>query len=323
MNQPANQSAVTGRVLNIQRYCSHDGPGIRTVVFLKGCSLRCKWCSNPESIKPKLELGYDPKACIGKEKCGVCLKAPFPEGAFYVVEGEDDKVRVNWDLAGACDEATISLCPTSAIYTFGKVMTAAEVLDEVEKDSSFYRSTGGGITLSGGECLLQPDFAAALLAGAHERGFNTAIETACNVPWANVEKVLPHVDTMQHDHKLTIPERHLKWTGVSNERILSNFKRAYETFPDTDFIARTPLIPGVNADEEHIRAVLAFIRPHKNVIDYELLPYHRFGLGKYNHLGRVFELSDYKSPSDELVQHLRAIIDEAFGRSGEKTVSAK
>jgi pyruvate formate lyase activating enzyme len=198
---------------------------------------------------------------------------------------------------------------------FGKRMTVDEVLDEVEKDTSFYRGTGGGITLSGGECLLQPDFSAALLEGAHQRGFNTAIETACNVPWAFVEKVLPHVDTMLHDHKMTIPERHKKWVGVSNERILANFKRAYETFPATDFVARTPLIPGINADEEHIRAVLAFIRPHKNVIDYELLPYHRFGLAKYELLGEVYQLDDYKTPSDDLVKHLQAIIDEAFGRS--------
>ena len=181
-------------------------------------------------------------------------------------------------------------------------MTVDEVLEEVEKDESFYRSTGGGLTLSGGECLLQPDFSAALLKGAHERGINTAIETACNVPWRFVEQVLPHVDTMLHDHKLTIPERHKKWTGVSNKRILENFKKAYETFPDIDFIARTPLIPGINADEEHIRAVLAFIRPHKNVIDYELLPYHRFGLGKYLSLGVMYEL-------DEL--------QDAFRRRGE------
>ena len=202
------------------------------------------------------------------------------------------------------DETCVSLCPTSALDMFGKRMTVDEVLDEVEKDASFYRNTGGGMTMSGGECMLQPDFAAALLEGAHKRGINTAIETACNVPWSFVEKVLPHVDTMLHDHKLTIPERHKKWTGVSNERILANFKRAYETFPNIDFIARTPLIPGVNADEEHIRAVLAFIRPYKNVIDYELLPYHRFGLGKYERLGVVYELDDYKTPSDELVQRL-------------------
>ena len=318
MSNASNIAAVpTGIVLNIQRYCSHDGPGTRTTVFLKGCSLRCKWCSNPESIRRKPELAYDPKLCTGKMACGGCLKAPFPEGAFYVVEGPDDKIKVNWDLASDVDEACVALCPTGALSMYGQRMTVDEVLDEVEKDSSFYRSTGGGITVSGGECLLQPDFTAALLAGAHERGFNTAIETACNVPWDFVEKVLPHVDTMLHDHKLTIPERHKKWTGVSNERILANFKKAYESFPSIDFIARTPLIPGINADEEHIRAVLAFIRPHKNVIDYELLPYHRFGLGKYEHLGVVYELDDYKTPSNELVQRLQAIIDAAFGRTGD------
>ncbi len=316
-NESKKPSTPTGTVLNIQRYCSHDGPGIRTTVFLKGCSLRCKWCGNPESIRFKPELAYDPKLCTGKKACGVCLKPPFPEGGFYVVEGADDKVHVNWDLAADCDEALVSLCPTNALSMYGKTMTVDEVLDEVEKDASFYRSTGGGITVSGGECQLQPDFCAALLEGAHKRGINTAIETACNVPWSFMEKVLPHVDTMLHDHKLTIPERHKKWTGVSNERILANFKKAYETFPDIDFIARTPLIPGVNADEEHIRAVLAFIRPYKNVIDYELLPYHRFGLGKYEHLGVVYELDDYKTPSDELVRHLQSIIDEAFGRTGQ------
>jgi pyruvate formate lyase activating enzyme len=308
-----NSSEITGTVLNIQRYCSHDGPGIRTNVFLKGCSLRCKWCGNPESIRARPELSYDPKKCKGRE-CGLCVKKPFTKGAFYFTEGEDGPVKVNWDLTNAINEDLCSLCPTGALEMYGKKMTVDEVLAEVEKDASIYRSTGGGITLSGGECLLQPDFSAALLKGAHERGMNTAIETACNVPWANIEKVLPHVDLMLHDHKLTIPERHKKWIGASNERILANFKKAYETFPNTDFIARTPLIPGVNADEEHIRAVLAFIHPHKNVIDYELLPYHRFGLGKYEYLGKVYELDDYKTPSAELVASLQAIIDEAFGR---------
>jgi pyruvate formate lyase activating enzyme len=311
-------SELSGRVLNIQRYCSHDGPGIRTTVFLKGCSLRCKWCSNPESIRLKPELAYDSRLCTGKKECGLCLESPFPEGAFYVVEGADDTIKVNWDLATDCDEATVALCPTKALYMFGQEMTVDRVIDEVERDSSFYRNTGGGITVSGGECLLQPDFCAALLEEAHARGMNTAIETACNVPWAFIEKVLPHVDTMLHDHKLTIPERHKKWTGVSNKRILENFKKAYETFPNTEFVARTPLIPGVNDDEEHIRAVLEFIRPHKNVIEYELLPYHRFGLSKYEFLGKVYELADFTTPSDESVQRLQAIIDEAFGRSEEE-----
>jgi pyruvate formate lyase activating enzyme len=315
--QSNNPSTPTGIVLNIQRYCTHDGPGTRTTVFLKGCSLRCKWCSNPESIRLKPELAYDASKCTGKKECGLCLKPPFPEGAFYVVDGADDKIRVNWDLAAECDEATVSLCPTDALYMFGAKMTVDEVLDEVEKDASFYRTSGGGMTLSGGECLMQPDFSAALLEEAHNRGINTAIETAGNVPWAAVEKVLPHVDIMLHDIKLTNPERHQKWTGVDNKRILENFKKAYETFPDTRFIARTPLIPGVNDDEEYIRAVLEFIRPHKNVIDFEMLPYHRFGTGKYEFLGKVYELDDFTTPPDETVQRFQDIIDEAFGRSKE------
>jgi len=308
-------SIPTGRVLNIQHFCTHDGPGIRTTVFLKGCPLRCKWCSNPESIHPKPELAYNPNKCIGEKQCGFCLKT-CPESAIFVVRSgdeADDKVRINWDLCTNCGKC-VPVCPTEALYLFGKEMTVEEVLAEVEQDGTFYRESGGGITVSGGECLLQPDFTAALLAEAHRRGINTAIETAGNVPWPFMEKVLQHVDLMLHDHKLTDPERHKKWCGVTNERILANFKKAYETFPEKRFVARTPLIPGVNDDEGHIRSVLAFIRPHPNVIDYELLPYHRFGESKYGFLGRVYELEDFTSPSPETLYHLRAIIDEAFGR---------
>jgi len=306
---------LTGTVLNIQHFCTHDGPGIRTNVFLKFCSLRCKWCSNPESIHPKPELAYDRKKCIGKKECGFCLKSPWPEGAAYVIDGSDDRVYINWDLATECDEQCASVCPTSALHMFGQRMTVEQVLDEVEQDSTFYNESGGGMTLSGGECLLQPDFSAALLAGAHERGINTAIETAGNVPWEFMEKVLFHVDTMLHDHKLTDPERHKKWCGADNSRILANFKKAYETFPDIRFVARTPVIPGVNDDEDHIRAVLAFIKPHNNVVDYELLPYFRFGESKYQFLGRVYEMQDFNPPPPETMNRLRAIIDEAFGRT--------
>lgn len=308
------QNNPKGNILNIQHFSLHDGPGIRTTVFLKGCSLRCKWCSNPESIKLKSEIAYNPSKCIGAKQCGFCLKPPCPEGAFYVTEGEDDKIKVNWDLASDCTEEDISICPTQALYMFGKLMTVDEVLEEVEADSSFYRQSGGGLSLSGGECQLQPDFTSALLKEAHKRGINTAIETAFNIPWSFIEKILPHVDLVLHDHKCTIPERHKKWTGVDNKRIRENQRKAYETYPDTKFIARTPLIPGVNDDEEHVRAVLDFIKPYKNVIDYELLPYMRFGESKYGFLGQIYELSDFQPPTQESLAHLQSIIDEAFDR---------
>ncbi len=314
-----NSQASKGLVLNIQHFCTNDGPGIRTTVFLKFCGLRCKWCCNPESIGQKPELAYNINKCIGKKACGRCLQPPAPEGAMYVLDGSDDRIHINWDLAHGCGEETTSLCPTGALYLFGKEMTVNDVLKEVEQDGTFYRESGGGITLSGGECLLQPDFSAAILAEAHQRGINTAIETAGNVPWEFMEKVLPHVDTVLHDHKLTDPVRHKKWAGADNKRILENFKKAYETFPDKTFVARTPVIPGVNDDEEHIRSVLAFIRPHKNVVDYQLLPYHRYGEPKYRFLGKVYELEDFTPPPPEKMDHLRAIIDESFGRTAPGT----
>jgi pyruvate formate lyase activating enzyme len=313
----------SGLVLTVQHFCINDGPGIRTTVFLKFCSLHCKWCSNPESIGRKPELGYNINKCIGKKQCGRCLQPPCPVGAIYVLDGADDRVRINWDLASECGQETVSVCPTGALHMYGEEMTVEQVLAEVEQDSSTYLESGGGITLSGGECLLQPDFSADLLAEAHRRGINTAIETAGNVPWEFMAKVLPHVDTMLHDHKLTDPDRHKKWTSVDNRRILANYKRAYETFPQTRFIARTPLIPGVNDDEGHIRSVLAFIRPHDNVIDYELLPYHRFGASKYAFLGQVYGLQDFRPPAPEVLVRLRSIIDEAFGRATDaQTASA-
>lgn len=308
----SNPASIKGMVLNIQHFCTHDGPGMRTTVFLKGCSLRCKWCSNPESIQPKPELAYNPAKCIGKIECGFCVKE-CPESAIFSVD-PDPKMHINWDLCTNCGKC-VPACPPQALYTFGREMTVDEVLAEVEQDSAFYRDSGGGITLSGGECQLQADFAAALLEEAHRRGINTAIETAFNVPWENVEKVLKHVDVCLHDHKATDPARHKQWTGVDNSRILENFKRAYNAFPNTKFIARTPVIPGVNDDEAHIRAVLALIRPHKNVIDYELLPYHRFGESKYSFLGRIYGMEDFKPPAPECIARLQAIIDESFGRA--------
>jgi len=259
--------------------------------------------------------------CIGRKACGRCLQPPVPEGAMYVVDGPDDRVHVNWDLASECGEETTSVCPTGALYLFGREMTVDEVLQDFEEDGPFFAESGGGVTVSGGECLLSPDFTAALLAEAHNRGINTAIETASNVPYANMEKVLPHVDFVYHDIKNMDTERHKKWSGTLNRRILENLEKAYAQFPDKKFIARTPVIPGVNDSEDNIRATLAFIRPHPNVIKYELLPYHRFGQSKYGFLGQKYELEDFPSLPDATLARLRAIVDESFGRKGWSEVS--
>ena len=312
---PLAQAAgpLTGMVVNIQNFCTEDEPGIRTTVFLKGCSLRCKWCSNPETIHPKPELAYKQSACIGEQECGACLKV-CPETAIFVPH-PGGKVEINWDLCTNCGKC-VPECPPHALYLHGTTMTVDDVLEQVEKDAPFFAESGGGITVSGGECLLQADFVTALLEEAHNRGITTAIETASNVPWENYEKVLPHVDFVYHDIKSMDSAKHEKWTGVKNTRILENLAKAYVAFPDKKFIARTPLIPGVNDSPDDIRAVVAFIRPHKNVIKYELLPYHRFGQSKYGFLGRVYELADFEPAPQEHIDMLRAIVDEAFGRKG-------
>ena len=296
-------------VVNIQHFCTDDGPGIRTTVFLKGCSNRCAWCSNPETIRRRPELAFNPDKCLGKAACGRCLNLPGHDGAFYA---DDDTIGVNWELAHDCGAESAAVCPTGALYVFGRMMTVTEVLDEVEQDGTFYEESGGGITLRGGECLLQPELCTALLAGARQRGFTTAIETAGNVPWDNMAAVLTHVDVMLHDYKISDDARHLFWIGTHNSRTLENFTRAYTEFPNVRFIARTPVIPGVNDDEDHIRSVLAAILPHPNVVAYQLLPYHRFGESKYGFLGKIYQLEDFTPPTADVMDRLNAIINEAF-----------
>ncbi len=302
---------LKGFVVNLQHFSTHDGPGIRTTVFLKGCSLRCKWCCNPESIAPKPELAFNLKQCIGVQECGRCLPV-CPDNALHVLDS-DGKVRVNWHLCSNCGKC-VEVCPSKSLYHFGGPMTVAEVLAEVEQDGGFYRESGGGITLSGGECLLQPEFSAALLREARRRGLNTAIETAGNVPWSLMAQVLPYVDTMLHDYKVTDPGAHRRWTGTDNARILDNFRKAYTEFPDINYIARIPLVPGVNDDEAHIDAVLDRVLPYACVSELELLPYHRFGDSKYAFLGRVYALEDFAAPTVERLQQLRERIEFRFAQ---------
>jgi len=306
---------ITGVVVDIQHFSTHDGPGIRTTVFLKGCSLRCKWCCNPETIAPKPELAYTQKLCIGEKECARCVSL-CPEQALSIAEA-DGRVRVSRDLCSNCGRC-VDVCPAKALYQYGRVISVAEVLAEVEQDGAFYGESGGGITLSGGECLMQPEFSAALLAEARRRGLTTAIETAGNVPWRSMAQVLPYVDTMMHDYKLVDSTDHKRWTGAGNTVILENYRKAYREFPHVCFVARIPLIPGVNDEAAHIDGVLAAILPHPNVVELELLPYHSFGDNKHSFLGRSDAPEEFSTPPAEKLEQLRWRVAE---RMNQRSVS--
>jgi len=307
------EEKLKGTVFNIQHYCYQDGPGVRTTVFLKGCSLQCKWCGNPEGIHKHVQLTFDPKECVGVKACGLCLKN---ERAKDVLEVKDDRIHVLWDQVREEDYRLAEDCPLKALSTYGKIMTPREVIDEVNKDCAFYRGNRGGITLSGGEPLLQPEFARKVLELAHECGYTTAIETAGNVPWESMEEVLPHIDTVIHDIKVIDDEKHRKWIGISNRRLLDNFRKAYEAFPEKKFIARTPLIPGVNDTVEDIREILAYLSPYGNVVKYELMPYHKLGLMKYESLGLDYPMGEEKSLEQSKIQEFREMIQNFFQKRG-------
>lgn len=264
----------TGLVFGVQRYSLHDGPGIRTVVFLKGCPLRCTWCCNPESQGSAPELAFNPSRCLGPELCGRCVGA-CPEGALTGVAPQPGRCVGCF----ACVEA----CPAGARTVYGQHRTVDDVLREVEADDLFYARSGGGLTLSGGEPLAQPDFALALLREAKARRLHTALETCGHVTWKTLEAASRHLDVLLFDLKHADPVAHARHTGASNERILKNLARVRDTFPALALHVRTPVIPGVNDDEATLDAIRALVPEGAT---WERLPYHRMGQPKYGYLGR-------------------------------------
>lgn len=251
---------TTGRIFDIQRYSIHDGNGIRTIVFLKGCVLRCRWCCNPESQEYAVQT--------------------------MMVQGEPK--------------------------TIGRDVTVAEVMETVEKDRPYYRRTGGGLTLSGGESLCQPEFAAALLRAAKENGINTAMESMGCAKWEVIEGVLPYLDQYLLDIKHCNPDKHREFTGRSNELMLENAKKIAASHM-TELSIRVPVIPGFNDTLEEIRDIAAYTRALGNVKRLHLLPYHRLGQDKYAGLGREYLMGDVKPPSNEKMQELLAIAEQTAG----------
>lgn len=295
MSRPYNPE-LTGTVFNIQRFSVHDGPGIRTVVFLKGCSLRCKWCSNPESLSRREQLGAFPDKCIGTDKCRACIEAASHPDIVTVEGGRVTGLTRNDPREIlACADA----CPTGALRAWGRRMRVSQVMQEVLADREFYEESGGGLTLSGGEALMQADFAIELLKAAHAEGVNTCVETALNYPPSVLERALPSIDVALCDLKHMDAAAHRRFTGVSNERILANLEIVVDS--GTPVVIRIPVVPDHNGTEQNLRATARFLAEKLDgrINQVQLLPYRRLGVEKYASLGIEYPMADFQAPSRE------------------------
>jgi len=295
-----------GIVFNIQRFTIHDGPGLRTELFLKGCPLRCRWCSNPESWLPQIELGVYKTKCIGKKKCGMCLDAcPVPDTLqFY----RGKLVGIDRDKCTGC-MACYDECPSDTIKQWGKAMSVDECMKEIMRDVGYYERSGGGVTVSGGEPLIQADFVAELFRACKEQGIQTCLESTFHAPWSEVEKVLPYTDIVISDIKHMDSAVHREYTGVGNERILENLKKLTEE--DREFILRIPVIPNVNDDMGNISATADFILNELGgkVRTLQLLSFMRLGEEKYTSLGMPYEMKDVKMNRRSFQKHVNELAD--------------
>lgn len=271
---------VTGTVFNVQHYSIHDGPGIRTTVFVQGCPLRCLWCSNPESQLPDPQLLYLEDRCVG---CGACIEA-CPKGAIERQPDNPAKVRTDRDVCVACG-ACVPVCPTEARSISGETMTAYDAFLHVQEDRLFYGDEGG-LTVSGGEALAHPRFTEALTALCKDAGLSTAVETCGAVSWETMKPVLEHTDIVLYDVKQMDSEKHREYTGMGNELILGNLERiSNET--DCAIIVRCPVIPPCNDSEEEMHAIGRWLVDKGiRVSEIDLLPYHNLGEGKRMQLER-------------------------------------
>lgn len=291
--------APKGLIFNIQKFSLHDGPGIRTVVFLKGCPLACMWCSNPEGRCRSPELIYGRERCIGPEGCDLCMSVCLEHA---IGRDESGSVRIDRGRCNGCGDCAF-VCPSHALEVSGKWVRVDEVLRVVEEDDAFYARSGGGLTVSGGEPLAQGAFVLALLRAARQHGIDTAIETSGLCNWKTLREAAPLANQIFFDIKCLDAEKHERVTGVPNGKILENFRRMRSEFPEGRVIVRTPIIPGVNDTEEEIRAIGAFVRKAGGASRHELLPYHGFGGPKYEKLGKHYPMEHLEPlPLDRMHQ---------------------
>jgi pyruvate formate lyase activating enzyme len=285
---------VAGMVFDIQRYSLHDGPGLRTLVFLKGCALRCLWCSNPESQRRTSDMLYDTGMCT---RCGACVRA-CPRGALWL--SDDSAIMYDEALCDYCG-ACVSVCKQNARRLAGETMTDQQVAAAVVRDMPFYRRSGGGVTLGGGEPTQQPEFARAILERLKSGGVDTAVETCGYADEADFRSVIACVDHVLFDVKHVIGARHVQLTGVSNELVLTNLEELLQR--SVDVTVRYPLIPGCNDDDSDLRAFGAMLLAMPRVPPIEFVPYHRYGEHKYSLLGREYSLAGTLPPEAASIGH--------------------
>ncbi|MCS7108299.1 MAG: glycyl-radical enzyme activating protein [Sulfolobales archaeon] len=294
---------IKGLIFNVQRYSIHDGPGIRTLVFIKGCPLRCLWCCNPEGQLARPEVMYFRNYCTRCRKCvEVC-----PAGAIKLRNGD---VVFDKNLCNSCGTC-VEVCPNNARKLVGMYVTVDDILKEVLKDMKFYARSGGGLTVGGGEPFSQHEFLKELLWKAKEYSIHTAVETSLYTSTNLISGVMKHVDYLFVDIKHIDPVKHMKLTGVSNELILNNIRYVIEEglIGPKDFVIRIPIIPNVNDDHENLKGISEFISSLKYEVSVELLPYHELGKHKYEALGRDYPLSSLTSVFIPPKEHMIKVIE--------------
>ena len=284
-----------GTVFNTQRFSLHDGTGIRTLVFMKGCPLRCRWCSNPEGFRPEIQVMNDPSKCIG---CGACLNA-CPKGAIGAAEG----FLINRAKCAGCGEC-VKRCPSNAKTVSGDRKTVDEIVSIVKRDAPFYGHSNGGVTIGGGEMLMQPTFVREVLKRCREEGINTAVETSGHGSWLELSKIAELCDIIHFDIKELDCDRHMYLTGMNNALILENLRRLDALIcsltPMPQLILRLPIVENYNFSEIYLRRVSEFIKTNlKNYHVVELLPFHNFGEQKYRRLDMRYEMEGCKNTDHE------------------------
>jgi pyruvate formate lyase activating enzyme len=305
-------AVLSATLFDIERFALHDGPGIRTVVFFKGCPLRCSWCSNPESQDLEPELFYRAAACL---RCRRCLEV-CPREALSFAGGGLEIDRARCDRCGACADR----CNSTALSLVGRTLGVEEVLAEVLRDEPFYRHSGGGVTFSGGEPAAQPEALAEMARRCHEAGLHTALETCGHYPWEVLEEELPWLDLVLYDLKQMDSARHEGITGVPNEQILRNFERLVAERTEGPrgrgggyrggIRVRVPLVPGLNDRKEDLLSLRGHLARTAPDVPVDLLPYHRLGNGKYEGLGRPHALAGLLPPDQAYLVQARAFLEE-------------